>query len=198
MHKDFTYCRADISDEDGNFLVNVKIWEHDIKEGYIEVQPSPALIGEMWCTIVVRTSPAPCTFQGRIRKSRGRTIITIVKENILEGRKSHRYKINMMVEVEGLVYDDKVYPLHTNIEAQVEDISRGGMRLRTSSGAFNFGDKVLIRLETDKGPPNGFLLFAEIVSHVDVLKEYSSYGCRFITDSNIKSIPKNIGYELPI
>ena len=189
--RNFTFFRAEISDENDNFLANVKIWEHDAKEGYIEVQPSPALTAGKLCNVLIRTVPKPYTCKGRIRVIRGRTIIMFMGHTLdaaeKETRQSPRFKMNILASIEGSVYDNKIYPLHTNEEVTVTDISRGGGRLHACYGSARLGDKLLVRLN-EKAAGDSLLLM-EVVSHKDVPNEYSSYGCRFIAGDKISLNP---------
>lgn len=192
--KDFTFCRADIYEENDDFLVNVKIWEHDTEENFIEVQPMEELVVGKWCVIVVRTEPKPYKYKGLIKEFRGRTIITLLNESKIDYRQDHRYKVNVSASVESLVYDEKVYPLHKDIEVKVEDISRSGMRLCASKDTFRVGDKLLVRVQSDESTVSKLLL-AEVVKPVEVvnkrddIEEYAAYGCRFIAGDGIDLRP---------
>ena len=186
--KNFTFCRADISDQYGEFLANVKIWEHDAKEGFIEVQPSPALTSGILCNVVIRTTPKPWTYKGRIHEVHGRTIILIINEDGTESRYSLRYKANMKARIEGLICEETVYPLHTDIEVEVENISRGGLRLHTRKNTFCIGDKLLARLDNN-WPGENPLLILEIINDKEISPEYLTYGCRFVFNDEIKLKP---------
>ena len=182
--KNFTFCRADISDQDGKFLANVKIWEHDAKEEFIEVQSSPALTIGILCNVVIRTVPKPFTYKGRIHEIHGRTIIKIINEEGAESRQSLRYRVKMVASVEGLVCDEKIYPLHTDIEVDVINISKNGMRIRAAKNTFRNGDKILIRMDNN-WPGENPLLVMEIVNNEEMTADYTTYGCRFILKDDI-------------
>lgn len=197
MNKDFTYYRIDISDEDDNFILNTKIWEHDTVQNNIEVQPSPFLLNGMWCRVLLRTFPVPTVYKGRIKIIKGSTIIELSCVNDeKEVRQAPRYEIDKKVTIEGLVYDDNIYPLHTNIEAFVENIGRGGMKIKTAKGTFYDNDRLLVRIKATKGTPNGSLLLMEVVKNDDLPENMAAYNCKFILESNVKPILDKIEREL--
>ena len=193
MSKDLTYYRADISDEDDNFIINTKIWEHDSFQNNIEVQPSPFLKNGMWCNVIIQTNPVPIESKGRIKIIKGRTVIELSYiNNEKELRETPRYEIDKTITVEGLVYDDNIYPLHTNIDVYVENVSKGGMKIKTVRGTFNVYDRILARIKPVNGTLNGSLLLMEVIKYNDLPDNMTSYNCKFIIDRNIKPILENI------
>ena len=184
--KDFTFCVADIY-EDNTYLTSVKIWGHNTLESYIEVQSSPVLTVGKLCNVLIRTSPDPCTFKGRVRIFRGRTAIMLFGsgQNIVINnlRQMPRFKTDVLAYIEGSVYCDKIYPLHTKTEVTIIDISRGGGRLKACNDCVRPGDKLMIRLHEKIADIS--TLFLEVVNCDERQGEYSEYGCRFIMDAEI-------------
>ena len=184
--KDFTFCVADIYEED-TYLTSVKIWGHNTLESYIEVQSSPVLTVGKLCNVLIRTSPDPCTFRGRVRILRGRTVIMLFggdQNIVIKGtRQTPRFRTNVLAYIEGSVYSDKIYPLHTKTEVTIVDIGRGGGRLQASPDCVRAGDKLLIRLHEKIADVS--TLFMEVLNCDNQQKDYSEYGCRFIIDAEV-------------
>ena len=184
--KDFTFCVADIYDED-TYLTSVKIWGHNTLESYIEVQSSPVLTVGKLCNVLIRTAPDPCTFKGRVRILRGRTVIMLFGSgqniDIKSTRQTPRFKTSVLAYIEGSVYNDKIYPLHTKTEVTIVDISRGGGRLQASPDCIRAGDKLLIRLHEKIADIS--TLFMEVVNCDNQDEDRSEYGCRFIIDAEV-------------
>ena len=188
--KDFTFCVADIYDED-TYVTSVKIWGHNTLEGYVEIQSSSLLaVGKLY-NVLIRTSPDPCTFKGRVRNFRGRMAIMLFggdQEIVIKStRQAPRIRTNITAHIEGSVYSNKLYPLHTKTEITIIDISKGGGRLQASPDCVRAGDKLLIKLQEKIADIS--TLFMEVLSCNEHKEEYSEYGCRFIFDAEIYSEP---------
>ena len=154
---------------------------------------SPALAAETLCHVLIRMAPKPWTCKGRIREIHGRTVIGLMsKSGIEENRKSPRYGTDISVNIEGLVYGRKLYPLHSQISAHMTDISKGGMRLRTAKNTFLKGDKILVRLNSDE-TVSDVLLFLECVNYTELSSGEAACGCRFILYDNAGAEPVAVG-----
>ena len=192
MRKDFTFCRADISDENGKSLANVKIWEHDFKTGDLAVQYSPELTIGKFCNVVIRQRPSPITFKAKIREASdrnlGHTIITLLDGDPTETRAFPRYPVDITANVEGLVCDNKLYALHSKIDVTVIDIGKGGMRLQANRNTFRKGNTLMIKLQ-DKRLGDNRLVLAQNVSQAMLAGEYTTYGCRFIFPGGVDITP---------
>ena len=187
---DFTFCVADMYVGD-TYVTSVKIWGHNIEESYIEIQSTPLLtVGKLY-NVLIRTSPDPTTFKGRVRNFRGRMAIMLFggnQEIVIKGtRQAPRIRTNIAAHIEGSIYSNKLYPLHTKTEVTIVDISKGGGRLQASPDCVRAGDKLLIKLNEKIADIS--TLFLEVLNCDEKQEEYAEYGCRFIVDAEIYTEP---------
>ena len=178
MSKDFIKCNVLIYDEEGNLLVNVKIWEHNKKENYIVVQDWPELAGVERCKLLILTAPAPYAYIGVIHKHGFDRLINLYDEKETENRGESRYKVNLLGTVESLVYDGKIYPLHTMLTVQVINISKNGMRILAKDNTLNVDDRFQINIKIGE---NDKLLTGKVVNCRNTPPDSSEYGCRLVS-----------------
>jgi len=178
LYADFTKCNALIYDEEDNLLVNAKIWEHNINEHYIVVQGWPELDGVQQCKLLVLTAPAPFSYKGTIRRHKMDKLITLYEEHMEENREEIRYKTDLPGNIEGLVYDGKIFSLHTMLDVRILNISKSGLRVRAKYNALNVDDRFSIRIKIET---NDKLLIAKVVNCGDNPPDQSEYGCRLVS-----------------
>jgi len=176
-NKDFTNCNVLIYDEEDNLLVNAQIWEHDTKERSIVIQDWPELANVKRCKLLVLTAPMPYSYLGTIHKDAFRKLIRLYEENMEENRKEIRYKIDLQGSIESLIYDGKSYPLHTELQVQIVNISKSGMRIYAKDGTLNIGDTFQINISISG---NDKLLVGKVVNDRHMPPDHSEYGCKLI------------------
>ena len=186
VKKDFVNCRTLIYDEDGAILANVKILDHDSNENTIKVQNLPALDGRKKCELLVLTAPKPYTYKGTIHKtsvnkSDSGRLIRLYQEQEAENRKEPRYSINMQTNIEGLIFDDTVYDMHTPLAVELINISKSGMRLRSKYNALAIGNRFHVNVRISGSDT---MLTAEVTNITDSKTDYSEFGCYFVDIGN--------------
>ena len=67
--------------------------------------------------------------------------------------------------------------MHTQIEVQMINISKGGTRFRSKPNSFVVGNRFHIQIQNSEA---GAQLLAEVVNASSSSSEHSDYGCRFI------------------
>ena len=181
MRKDFVNCRTLIYGVDGELLANVKILDHNSSENTIKVQNLPALAGKKKCELLILTAPKPYSYKGTIHKTSvnksdtGR-LIRLYQELEVENRSEPRYSVNMLTNIEGLIFDDTVYKMHTPLAVQLINISKGGMRLRSVYNALAIGNRFHINVKIGGSDA---MLTAEVANITDNETDYSEFGCYF-------------------
>ena len=182
MKKDFRACNALIYSEDSDLIANVKVLDYDSFENSIMVKNMPALDSIKRCELIILTAPTPYMYKGTIHKTainqaEAGKRIRLFNENVTENRKEFRYKINSSTGIDELIYDGKAYRLLTQLEIQLIDISKSGVRFRSKTNAFVNGNRFQVRIKTDQGSTS---LLTEVVNTFDTPLDYSEYGCRFV------------------
>jgi len=182
VRKDYVSCRTLIYDEDGEFLTNAKILDHDSNENTIKVQNLPALNSRKKCELVILTSPKPYSYKGTIHKtainkSDAGKLIRLYQKREAENRRDPRYSTNILARIEALIFNNTVYKLHTAMAVQLINISKGGLRLRSKYNALAIGNRFPINVkigDTDT------MLTAEVTNITDSKTDYSEFGCHFV------------------
>ena len=183
MRKDYVSCRTLIYDEDGEFLTNAKILDHDSNENTIKVQNLPALDSRKKCELIILTAPKPYSYKGTIHKTSinkadSGKLIRLYKEKEAENRREPRYSTNILTRIEALIFDSTVYKMHTAIAVQLINISKGGLRLRSKYNALAIGNRFPVKVKI--GDSNTMLM-AEVTNITDSETDYSEFGCYFVS-----------------
>jgi hypothetical protein len=176
VFKDFTKCNVLIYDEDGNPLVNARIWEHNDRENYIVVQDWPELKGVDRCRLLIMATPSPYSYMGVIRKKGLDKLINLFEEQVAENRKEQRFKTDLEGGIESLYYDGKAYPLHTKTEVRIVNISKNGMRLTAKENTFGMNDQFSVFVKIGE---NDKLLLGKVVNVRDTPPD-AEYGCLLV------------------
>jgi len=182
MKRDFIACNALIYNEDRDLIANAKVLDYDSYENSIMIKNIPALDNINRCEVVILTAPTPYVYKGTIyktaiNKAESGKRINLYNENRTDNRKEVRYKINSSAAIDELIYDDKAYHMHTRIEVQLINISKGGARFRSKPNAFVIGNRFHIQIQNGEMSTQ---LLAEVVNAYSASSEYFEYGCRFI------------------
>ena len=94
----------------------------------------------------------------------------------VEKRSSARYDVNGTVSVVAYLFEGRAYNLHTPQEAELINISKGGVRLRMKTNSLSIDDTVQIILQIgDKQR----ILCANVLN-LNNTEENSEYGCKFV------------------
>jgi len=182
MRKDYVNCRTLIYGVDGELLANVKILDHDSNENTIKVQNLPALDGKKKCELLILTAPKPYTYKGTIHKtsvnkSDTGMLIRLYQEQEAENRKEPRYSINMLTNIEGLIFNDAVHKMHTPLAVELINISKSGMRLRSKYNALAIGNRFHVNVRISGSDA---MLTAEVINITDSKTDHSEFGCHFV------------------
>ena len=174
-------CAVLIHDSEGNPLCTTTVIDHDRGAMRIEVKdiPESLKIGAN-CSMLVLTSPAPCEYQGRIISEGNRKIIALYRGRERENRGSARFNVNSHAVIENMIYDNKASPLHTPLTIELINISKSGIRFRSSNFTMVDGDRFQMRMKLQESEK---LLIADVVHHIDKESGKTEYGCRFLIGS---------------
>lgn len=179
MNKDFSECNVIVYDNEKKVLVNVEILEHIADENMIVVENVKELVEGTLCSLLILATPTPYAYDGRIRTYNRRKIIALFNGEAKESRKDIRYMVDLPVHIVSLIHDGKPYPMHKEVSANLVNISRGGIRIRTAFNALSYDDRFQMRLNPEY---TGKMLAAEVIHRFDEPPEYSEYNCRLLID----------------
>jgi len=177
MNNDFNSCNALIYDEKGTQLANVKILEYDGLENTIRIKGESALEAGMLCDVLILTAPTPFVYKGRVYDLAHYKVIRLFQGKTSCKRRETRYNADLPALVEGLVYDGKLFPLKMQMGAQVINISKSGLRFRTSPNALTIGNRFQLRMIVGTDEKT---LTADVVNCLDVPPTASEFGCRLV------------------
>jgi len=175
---DFTGCSIFIYDTSGNQLGTTVVREHDRKEQVIQVNIMPAeLKPNDDCKVFLLSSPVPCEFFGKIRKSAGNLMIAMFQGQVKESRGAMRYSVNSPAEIEALVIEGKPYYLQNTVRVTLINISTSGVRFRAPHYTFNEGDIFMMNMAVSNSKKR---ITADVVNCLEKGIEHTDYGCRFM------------------
>jgi len=176
MNRDFSGCNAIVYTQTGDMVCTVKILSHDDAEDFVLVLDTPALKEIYRCDLLILTSPQPYTYKGTIHSHDGTSKrIGLYQEAEAENRREARFKVDLPVVVEHLLFDGKTFRLHTAIEGELLNISRGGLRFRARPDAFAVGNCFLLRIKS--GDEEEKVLTTEVVNTLKVSNDCTEFGC---------------------
>ena len=175
---DFTDQTVLIYDLKGNHLGSTSINSHDRRLQQIQVNllPDELKINDD-CKLLVLSSPIPCEYMGKIKKSGGSIYIAMFQGQERESRGSARYPVNTPALVDALIMDNKVHNLQTPIKINLINISTTGVRFRAPFYSFEVGDIFQMYLSISN---NNKRMTARVINHKDNEPSSSDYGCSFI------------------
>jgi len=177
MPDDYTKCSAIIYDAEGNHLDSVIIWAHDAEENYVETRDTLSLDVGSLCEMLILTDPAPQAYKGRVHRHGARKIIRLFQGKSVENRRETRYKTDIPADITGVVYDGRVYPLHTPMSIRLLNISVGGMRINAAYNALTDGARFQVHIKIGDGDK---VLTADVVYREDTPSGGSEFGCRLV------------------
>ena len=175
---DFTGCSVFLYDTNGNQLGSTVVRVHDRKEQQIQVNIMPSsLKPNDDVKVFLLSSPVPCEFLGKIKKSGGLLMIAMFQGQVKENRGATRYSVNTPAEVEALVVDGKPYYLQNQVIVKLVNISTSGVRFRAPHYSFNEGDIFMMNMVVSNSKKR---ITADVINCMDKGIENTDYGCRFI------------------
>ena len=182
MRKDFSNCRALIYDEDGELLASVRILAYDRIENTIKVQNLPALDSKKKCEVLILATPRPYMYKGTIyktpiNKADSGKLIRLYREKATENRSEPRYKIDLLTNIEDMVFNETAHKMHTPLGVQLINISKNGMRLRSQYNALALRNRFIINVKIGGSDTH---LTAEVVDISNSTTEHSEFGCVFV------------------
>ena len=178
LSADYTGHSVLIYDMDGNHLLNTVVREHDKTAKQIRVNTLPATIKPNDdCKLLILTSPAPCEFQGKIKKIGGALYIAMFQGQLKESRTASRFAVNTPAIIDICVIEGQQYKLLAPIKVILKNISTSGVRFAAPFNAFNDRDKFRMHMTISGAKKQ---LIAEVMNHLDNAPASTDYGCRFV------------------
>jgi hypothetical protein len=175
VDKDFSGCNVLIHNTNGKLLCDVKIWEHNKNE--IVIQDWPELAGVEDCKLLVMSRPSPHSYNGVMRKKGLDRIITLYDEKLEETRIEPRYDTNFFGQIEGLMYGEKIFPMHVKQDIKITSISKHGIRFVAERDAFAKGNMLQISVLIKESKK---LLVAQVVNSEVTPEGKSEFGCKLL------------------
>jgi len=175
---DFDGCNAILYDEEGKQLAIVKIEKYDGSENTIKVFADPALLVGALCDVLILTAPVPYTYKGRIHDLGHYKLIRLFKGKSMCKRREVRYSVDLPASIDGLIYDDRIYPLQKKLDARLINISKSGVRFRTDYNALTVGGRVRMRMKVGDDEKS---LTADVVFRTDNPPDCSEFGCKLVS-----------------
>ena len=178
LSSDFTDLTALIYDSDGNYQISTFIVSHDREARHVitDSMPENAKVNEN-CKLIILTSPTPCEFIGKIKKTGGSFFIALIQGQEKETRVAPRYSISNPALITALVVDGELHRIQTPVKIALINISATGVRFRAPYYSFDVGDEFQLDLIIGKNPKKATV---QVVNNVDIDNESSDYGCRFL------------------
>jgi len=175
---DFTDCTVFIYDEEGNQLIDTVVTSHDrvSRQLQVDVLPDALNLNDL-CRLFILSSPTPCEFKCKVKKSGGSMVLALYQGYAKEKRAVKRYSVNTSAFINALYCDGQSYPLQSPVKVALINISRAGVRFRAPFFSFQTGDIFQIDLKVKH---NRKELTAEVVNFIDDEPKFSDYGCQFI------------------
>ena len=178
LASDFTGCSIFLYDTNGNQLGSTVVRVHDRHEQQIQVNLMPSsLKPNDDCKVFLLTSPVPCEFSGKIKKSGGILMIAMFQGQVKENRGAMRYAVNTPAQIEALIIETKPYYLQTQVEVTLINISISGIRFRAPNYSFNEGDIFRMNMIVSNSTKQ---ITAKVINCLDKDAERSDYGCQFM------------------
>jgi len=165
-------------DTNGKNLSSTTIETHDRVDNQITVMNMPHKLKQNdVCRILILTTPAPCEYQGKIKKISGKLLIALFQGMEKEEREATRFSVTTPATIDSLICEEQSYPLYIPVQVTLVNVSTSGVRFRAPYFSLSDGDKIHLNMSISNGKKR---LVAEVVNHLDKEGEYSDYGCRFI------------------
>ncbi|MCL2627638.1 MAG: PilZ domain-containing protein [Oscillospiraceae bacterium] len=175
---DYTGHSILIYDMDGNHLNNTVVKEHNKADKQIRVGNLPASLGaNADCKLLILTSPAPCEYQGKVKKVGGAFYIAMFQGQLKENRTASRFNVNTPALIDIYVSEGQQYKLLNPVKVVLKNISTSGVRFVAPFYSFNDRDKFRMHMTISGSNKQ---LIAEVMNHLDNEPVSSDYGCRFV------------------
>ena len=172
----FKGCAVYIYDMSGKLLAKSTVLSHDTANSTIFISSVPELSDQTKYNLLILTAPSPHAFSCITDISRQGISLKLFRGEQKEQRSNERYVINGSAGIAVYVCDGKTFNLHTPQDAQIVNISKGGVRLKMKPKSLSLDDVVQINVKTGAVPK---VLTAHVVNLQDNEK-YSEYGCKLV------------------
>jgi len=179
LGSDFTDLAVLIYDANGNHLVDTAVISHDrgIQQIQVAVMPEELKANDD-CKLLILSSPIPCEYRGKVKKSGGSLFIAMFFGQEKESRGSTRYKVSTPALIDALIVDGQPYPLQNLVKVVLINVSTNGVRFRAPYYSFEIGDQFQMHFAVSNSTKK---LTAVVVNNIDNGTTSSDYGCRFVT-----------------
>lgn len=167
-----------IYDLEGNKLSETVVTAHDKASSQIKVRTFPkGMKANDDCRLLILTSPAPCEYQGKLKKVGADMFIALFQGHEKESRTAARFTVTTPATIDLLICDGKPYELLSPVNVTLLNISTSGVRFRAPYYTLFEGSKFRLNMTISSAKKQ---LIAEVVNHLDKDTLSSDYGCRFV------------------
>jgi len=178
LSNDFTDLTALVYDSYGNYLISTFVLSHDREARHVVLDRMPEEVkANENCKLIILTSPTPCEFVGKAKKTGGNYYIALIQGQEKEGRIAPRYSINNPALITAVIVDGEVHRIQTPVKITLINISTTGLRFRAPYYSFDVGDDFQLDMFIGKNQKKATV---RVINTVDNDTESSDYGCRFL------------------
>ena len=176
---DFENCSVLVYTEDGGFVAEGMVVEHDRNDMSVVIShPLSDIRQGVRVNLLIIHSGGASEFLGTARKTVGSTReITLFNHRHRTGRTSTRHQVNTPAMVRHLLVNGEMQPLAEPIEVLVVNISTTGALLKCKEGSFSVGMVMEISLKIGD---NDTILYGTVVRDNPCADGNCDYGCQFI------------------
>jgi len=178
LASDYTGNTVLIYTTNGDHLVSTVITEHDkhAKQIQLETFPTGLNVNDE-CKLMILSSPAPCEFNGKVKKTGASLFIGMFQGQERESRSATRYPVNTPALITAHLIDGTTHPIQNPLAVALINISTSGVRFRAAYYSLDVGDEFEMHLIINN---NRKKVVAGVVNTLDNGTESSEYGCAFI------------------
>jgi len=177
LASDYTSNTVLIYDIYGKHIGSTHVTDHNKEEKQISVAVMPSVLKvNDDCKVMIISSPAPCEFNGKIKKIGGSLFIAMFQGQERESRSARRYPTSNPAVITGLVVDGKLHPIQTPMKVTLINISTTGVRFRAPINSFEFRDEFQMHLMIGNSQKK---ITARVMNFIDEF-DTSTYGCMFL------------------
>ena len=178
LTSDFAGNTVLIYDANGKHLIDTTVSDYDKSSHQIQVTDMPEeLKVNDTCKTLILSSPVPCEFRGRVKKTGGIFYIAMYMGQEKESRNATRYPIIVPALITAFVIDGTVHTIQSPVEVTLINISTTGVRFSAPYYSFDNGDELHIHAIINKSRKK---ITAEVIDHKDKENNTTEYGCRFL------------------
>ena len=178
LASDFTGQTALIYDTNGTHLTSTFVTSHDREARHVYLDEIPIRLKfNDNCRLLILTSPTPCEFMGRIKKSGGNLYIALFQGHEKEDREAPRYPVNSPALITAILENGEPHRVQSPIKVTLINISTAGIRFHAPTYSFDVGDEFQMDLFIGN---NQKKITARLINSIDKKGNSSEYGCVFL------------------